>query len=250
MFIYYSGHGGRQLVNEADGQQRCAEMLITYDGRGLLDSELETRLKALSGKTQKTIVFLDACHSGGVTTRSVAKGGPMYAAKAYVPDEGSCTKPTNVLTRGLAQTRAAGSGGGNFVHIAAARDSEISLDQPGKGGVATQAWQACLAGAAADLDGSGGLSAEEVRACAQARIDQQLSGGNGYLPHHVSLTGNSGMVLSYATRDADAAPAPAPAPAPGAAPSPAPLKPAPAAQPTASATVTPPPARPVAAVPP
>jgi len=63
VFIYYSGHGGRQLVQEDSGE-RCAESLITVDGRAFTDAEMESRLRRLSAKTQKTIVFLDACHSG------------------------------------------------------------------------------------------------------------------------------------------------------------------------------------------
>jgi Caspase domain/Domain of unknown function (DUF4384) len=209
VFIYYSGHGGRQLVKE-DGEERCAESLITVDGQGFTDTEMESRLKRFSDKAQKTIVFLDACHSGGVTTRSVSTAPAAYMAKSYTPPGLSCVKPTNILTRGILAPKAAGSGGGNFVHIAAARDSEISLDQPGRGGVASQAWLACLSGAAKDTDGSGGLSAQEIQACAQGRIEEQLKGAQGFLPHHVSIIGNPSMVLSYAVKEVASAPASAP----------------------------------------
>lgn len=239
VFIYYSGHGGRQQVNE-NGEERCAEMLITADAQGMLDSELENRLKRLAQNSQKTIVFLDACHSGGVTTRAVSSANAAFAPKSWTPPGGSCNKPVNVLTRSIAQTRAVGSGGANFVHIAAARDNEISLDQPGKGGVATQAWLTCLAGAAKDADGSGGLSADEIRNCAQDRIEQQLKGAQGFLPHHVAITGNPAMVLSYAAKET---PAPTPTPAPAVAPTPAPSPaPAPTPAPVKPAAVTPPPA--------
>jgi Caspase domain/Domain of unknown function (DUF4384) len=210
VFIYYSGHGGRQLVQE-DGEERCAESLITVDGQGFTDTEMESRLKRFSDKAQKTIVFLDACHSGGVTTRAVSSAPAAYMAKAYTPPGQSCVKPTNILTRGILAPKAAGSGGGNFVHIAAARDSEISLDQPGRGGVASQAWLACLSGAAKDTDGSGGLSAQEIQTCAQGRIEDQLKGAQGFLPHHVSIIGNPAMVLSYAVKEVAPAPVPAPA---------------------------------------
>ena len=200
VFIYYSGHGGRQLVQE-DGNERCAESLITVDGQGFTDAEMERRLKRFSEKAQKTIVFLDACHSGGVTTRSVSAANAAFAPKSYTPPGVSCTKPTNVLTRSISQPKPPGSGGANFVYIAAARDSEVSLDQPGRGGVASQAWLACMSGAAKDLDGSGGLSAEEIQACAQDRIEKQLKGAQGFLPHHVSINGNPAMVLSYAVKD-------------------------------------------------
>jgi hypothetical protein len=219
VFIYYSGHGGRQLVQE-DGEERCAESLITVDGQGFTDTEMESRLKRFSDKAQKTIVFLDACHSGGVTTRSVSTAPAAYMAKSYTPPGLSCVKPTNILTRGILAPKAAGSGGGNFVHIAAARDSEISLDQPGRGGVASQAWLACLSGAAKDTDGSGGLSAQEIQTCAQGRIEEQLKGAQGFLPHHVSIIGNPAMVLSYAVKETAPAAVPATAaiPAPVSAP--------------------------------
>jgi len=274
VFIYYSGHGGRQLVQE-DGNERCAESLITVDGYGFIDTEMEGILKRLSQKSQKTIVFLDACHSGGVTTRSV---NAAFAPKSYTPPGLSCTKPTNILTRSIGQPKPPGSGGANFVYIAAARDSEISLDQPGRGGVASQAWLACMSGAAKDIDGSGGLSAEEIQACAQNGIEQKLKGAQGFLPHHVSITGNPAMVLSYAVKDtaapavvpvAEAAPAvlvpvvalvaAAPTPTPAPAPAPAPMAqapvPAPVSVPAASvaaaaqaapAIVLPAPTRPVA----
>ncbi|MFA7268137.1 MAG: caspase family protein [Sterolibacterium sp.] len=202
VFIYYSGHGGRQLVREEGQFERCAESLITVDGRGFIDSELEVRLKQLSQKAQKLIVLIDACHSGGVTTRAV--GASAAAAKftpKYWQGKGSgdaCAKPANVVTRGIrAGTRSVGSGANNYVYIAAARDDEISFDQPGKGGVASQAWLDCMNGAAQDLDGSGGLSAEEIRACAQEKIDQKMSNAVGLLPPHVSVTGNSRTVLGF-----------------------------------------------------
>jgi len=221
VFIYYSGHGGRQTVKEHDGSERCAESLVSVDGQGFTDAELESRLKRMSKKAQKTIVLVDACHSGGVTTRAGPVANRMFTPKSWTPPDRDCVKPTNVLTRGAAATNVAGSGGANFVHIAASRDNEISLDQPGRGGVASQAWLACLAGAAKDTDGSGGLSAEEVRTCAQDRINQQLRNVPGFLPHHVVVTGNPDMVLSYAAKDmpvAAGSPAPTFAPAPVAAP--------------------------------
>lgn len=212
VFVYYSGHGGRQQVKEEDGAERCAEMLITVDGQGFMDTEMESRLKRVSQKSQKTIVFLDACHSGGVTTRAIAS--PAYAPKSYTPPGQNCSKPSNVLTRNILVAKAAGigNGGNNSVYIAAARDSEISLDQPGKGGVASQAWLACLSDPAADTDGSGGLSADEVRLCAQTRIEKQLQGAQGFLPHHVAITGNPSMVLSYAGGESAALPPPVVAP--------------------------------------
>ena len=141
------------------------------------------------------------------------------------------------MTRGLnASAKSAGSGARNFVYIAAARDNEISLDQPGKGGVATQAWRDCMEGAARDLDGSGGITADEIRQCAQGRINFTLKDAEGYLPHNVTIAGNPGAVLAFSEAPPVAVPTPvkppvvAPTPVvstPTVAPAPAPV-PAPA----------------------
>jgi hypothetical protein len=215
VFIYFSGHGGRQLVRVPG--ERCAESLITVDGMGFIDVELESRLKQLASKAQKLVVLLDACHSGGATQRSMGKaagkaaGGaagakPAFSAKFFArsgPD--ACERPINVLTRSLgAASRSAGSGAGNYVYIAAARDNEVSLDMPAKGGVATQAWRDCINGAATDRDGSGGLSAAEIQACAQDKINAQLKGVEGFLPHHVTIAGNPNAVLSFPERNVPA----------------------------------------------
>lgn len=211
IFVYYSGHGGRQLVRDERGAERCAESLITVDGQAFLDAELDTRLKRMSAKAQKVVMFIDACHSGGVTTRG-SVGVSEFKAKHWngkgVGAEG-CARPVNVLTRGIELgVRSAGSGGNNFAYIAAARDNEVSLDQASKGGVASQAWGACMGGEAKDLDGSGALSVEEIRRCAQERIDGQLKNVKDFMPHHVTVTGNSNLVLNYATRTPASTPAP------------------------------------------
>ncbi|HUQ74572.1 MAG TPA: caspase family protein [Burkholderiales bacterium] len=194
VFIYYSGHGGRQLV--ADPDERCAESLVTYDGQAFVDTEVEAKLKGLSGKANRLVVLLDACHSGGVTTRSKADG--RFSSK-YIARSGgeSCQRPVNMLKRNI-QSRGPGSGAQNYVYIAAARDNEVSLDEAAGGGVATQAWRDCVTGAARDLDGSGAISAEEVQACAQQIIDKKLANVAGFTAHHISITGNSRAVMSFA----------------------------------------------------
>ena len=196
VFIYYSGHGGRQRVR--DPEERCAESLVTYDGYGFIDAEIEQRLKQLAGKANRLVMFIDACHSGGVTTRAPRKS-PFKAKYFAKGDADACERPVNVLTRSLAmRSRSAGSGAQNYVYIAAARDNEVSLDEAGKGGLATQAWHECLAGKARDLDGSGAITADEVRVCAQGLIDERLKSIEGFTAHHISITGNSRAVMDFA----------------------------------------------------
>jgi hypothetical protein len=201
VFIYYSGHGGRQRVH--DPEERCAESLVTVNGYGLIDAELEIRLKKLSQRTQKIIAMFDSCHSGGVTTRGIT--GSMYTPKYWSKGgEGgdACAKPVNVVTRGIKLAmQSEGSGGNNYVYIAAAKDDEVSLDQQGKGGMATQTWLACMSGDAVDMDKSGGLSVEEIQDCAQKKIDGQMKGAKGFLPQHISITGNSQLVMTLVSKN-------------------------------------------------
>lgn len=194
VFVYYSGHGGRSVL--ADPEPRCAESLVSVNGDPYLDTRLERQLKRLSTKAGKIIAFIDACHSGGVTTRSVGK--TEFRAKTWSKgDAQACVKPVNVLTRALSGAKP-GSGAGNFVYIAAARDNEIALDSETRGGLATSAWGECMAGAAIDRDASGGLSAREVLDCAQTKIEDAVRNSSTVLPHHVTITGNADAVLAFA----------------------------------------------------
>ena len=212
VFIYYSGHGGRQKLNDALGE-RCAAAFITVDGDGFVDSEVKEKLNKLSQKAQKVIVMIDACHSGGIATRSINDNQeytPKFWFKGGSTD--TCAKPVNIVTRSItADLKKPGSGANNYTYIAAARENEISLDQPGKGGVASQAWLACLNGDAVDSDGSGSLSAEEIRTCAQEKIDTKLAKARGVLPHHVTITGNSGLTIGFAEKSASPATSATPA---------------------------------------
>jgi len=201
VFIYYSGHGGRQYVTVP--VERCGESLVSINGGFFSDAELEEHLQKLSGRAQKVIAMLDSCHSGGVTTRAVQnkKFTPKYWSKG---GQDACYKPSNIVTRSISKaTRSAGTGGKNYVYIAAAKNDEVSLDQPDKGGFATLAWAECMAGEAKDADGSGGLTAEEIRVCAQQKIDAQTKGLEGVLPQHISVIGNSDLVMTLVASKAD-----------------------------------------------
>ena len=103
IFIYYSGHGFRQVVPERAGD-RCAEGLLASDMNGFYDSEFENRLQRLGNKASKVIVLLDACHSGGATTRSVGPKTSGFKAKTWEPKSGAaaCTTPVNVVKRSIA----------------------------------------------------------------------------------------------------------------------------------------------------
>ena len=201
-FVYFSGHGGRWFVKN---ENRCAESIVAVDGEHLIDSEMEVRLKQLSQKAEKVIVFFDSCHSGGVSTRSL--GQAKFVPKTW-PGAMTCEKPVNVLTRSIGMAaKSSGSGGNNYVVIASSRDNEVSFDMPEHGGVATSAWTECINCAAVDKDRSGGLSAEEIRECTQGKINSAMKGAQGFLPHNITVTGNSQAILTFAQPAVAAAPA-------------------------------------------
>ena len=241
-FVYFSGHGGRWFVQ---AENRCAESIVAVDGEHLVDSEMEARLKQLSQKAEKVIVFFDSCHSGGVSTRSL--GQAKFVPKTW-PGAMTCDKPVNVLTRNIAAAaKSSGSGGNNYVVIASSRDNEVSFDMPEHGGVATSAWTECINGAAVDKDRSGGLSAEEIRDCTQGKINSAMKGAQGFLPHNVTVTGNSRAILAFAPPAVAAAPAAAPAASPAQqAVAPAPPQVAAEAQAAAQPVAAPQPASPLA----
>lgn len=197
VFIYYSGHGTRTKVRESDGQERCAEALVSVDGKLFMDSDLEAWLGRLSGRASRTVMFLDSCHSGGVTTRKIGAGAGRFRPRNWAPTLETCDQPSNMVTRGIA-TAHAGAPIQNAVYIAAARDTEVALDDEDSGGLATDAWFRCMTGAAVDADRSGGLTAEEIQTCAQKRINRFTRDMPEILPHSITITGNSGMVLKFA----------------------------------------------------
>ena len=87
----------------------------------------------------------------------------------------------------------------NLVFITAARPDEVSYDEgASKGGVATQAIRDCLLGGAKDLNASGGVSLEEVRACSQELVNAKLTGPVA-LPHHITIRGNRNLIPVVAT---------------------------------------------------
>lgn len=228
LFIYYSGHGTR-WYDEKTKQDDCTEGLLATDGQVLTNAELGQRLSPLAKRADKMLVFYDACFSGGVAgapfrTRNLNIGGEQVTPKfTRVGAPEQCAKPSNFKTRSLAlvmqQQQALPE---NVVHVAASRPDEVSFDSSTQGGFATAAWRDCLLGDAKDLDRSGAITADEVTACAQAKVTSALAGQPGILGQQMTVAGNPKFVPAWigaaftpaAVAPVVAAPtAPAPAPA-------------------------------------
>jgi hypothetical protein len=206
VFIHYSGHGTRYKDPQAGG---CVEALLPYDGmsKGMIsNTEMASLLAQITQKTDKLFVMYDACHSGGLVaaaatarTRGIANSndeGALRPKFAALSEE--CSKPVNIKTRSLVNEQVnRGALPQDIVHISAARDNEISFDDEQKGGLATQYFRDCMLRDAKDIDGSGAISIEEIKQCAQEKVNLRMQNDNNFKAHNLVLTGNGNFVPAW-----------------------------------------------------
>ncbi len=232
VFIHYSGHGTRSNDAASGG---CVEALLAYEGTSsalLTNREMASLLKPITNKTDKLFVMYDACHSGGIVsnastvrTRGIGIAGSKIDPLGNANDEGllrakvaniseECSRPVNVKTRNLTvESVSAGALPQDIIHVSASRENEISFDDSLKGGLATQFMRDCMLRDANDIDGSGAIDMNEIRQCAQDKINKRLLNDANFKAHNIMLTGNAGFVpawfgLASQTPVAGAAPAP------------------------------------------
>ncbi len=202
VFIYFSGHGSRDYDHK---KKQCYEGLLSYDEELITNEEIASATQKLKDNVDKTIVLFDACHAGGVLktalqTRSAGSTPalsltPKFVAKGSLDDVMACRAATNFQTRGLFdQATRLGALQENLVLISSARPDEVAWDEgPGAGGIATQALRDCLLGQARDTNASGAVTLEEIRACAQVKMDQKLPGPNPKASNLV-IRGNRNLI--------------------------------------------------------
>jgi hypothetical protein len=214
LYVYFSGHGAR-FFSKATGQ--CTESLVMQDMHVVTNTEFAGMIRPLSAKTDKTIVMLDSCHSGGVAaaagSRSLAaQFRPKYSPEASSPQ---CSLAVNLGSYSFNRGLDLHTTDHNMVILAAARNNEVAWDTS-KGGAMTYNFEQCLAGGAVDSDHSGSLSMQELTDCVQARLNKTQEES---ALQHPTLAGNTGLVpvLSSPGAGANAATAaPSVATAPGA----------------------------------
>ena len=206
VFIHYSGHGTRYNDPAAGG---CVEALLAYEGGSsslITNHEMADLLKTITNRTDKLFVMYDACHSGGVVqaassvrTRGFGNRndeGLLRPKFASISEE--CGRPVNVKTRNLVvEATAKGALPQDIIHVSASQNNEISFDDELKGGLATQYMRDCMLRDAKDLDNSGAISMDEIRQCAQAKIDKRMGNDANYKPHHLVLNGNAAFVPAW-----------------------------------------------------
>lgn len=255
-FVYFSGHGTRQKMGHD-----CVEGLLTYEGGTISHQEFANATQKLATSADKFVTLIDACHSEGVVPPQALSRRLLQnqlTAKFFSKSDrpaNACEVVSNMKTRSLlGEVTRIGGLQENFVQITSSRPDEVSLDQPDKGGLATQAMRDCLLGKAKDLNSSGAVSMDEIQQCAQSQINATLKGNPHFSPHHVTVSGNRNLIPVIrpsaqrpAPQTAVVAQASPPAPVvsaamPAAEPSSQPVATTPAAplvavQPTPSATV-------------
>jgi hypothetical protein len=206
VFIHFSGHGTRYNDPQAGG---CVEALLAYDGGQsgtITNHEMADMLKTITNKTDKLFVMYDACHSGGVVqaassvrTRGILNAndeGLLRPKFASISDE--CGRPVNVKTRNLVvEATAKGALPQDIIHVSASRDNEISFDDELKGGLATQFMRDCMLRDAKDLDDSGAISMEEIRMCAQEKVNKRMANDVNYKAHTLVLNGNAAFIPAW-----------------------------------------------------
>jgi hypothetical protein len=206
VFIHYSGHGTRYNDPASGG---CVEALLAYDGGQsgtLTNREMAELLKPITNKTDKLIVMYDACHSGGlvnaastVRTRGLVNlndEGALRPKFAGISEE--CGRPVNIKSRNLVvESTDKGALPQDIIHISAARDNEISFDDELKGGLATEFMRDCMLRDARDIDGSGAISIDEIRVCAQEKLDKRMKNDPNFKAHNITLSGNTNFVPAW-----------------------------------------------------
>lgn len=202
VFIYHSGHGTRYPKGNSclQGLQTYTRGKFMYDDI-LTEEELASYTKPISEKADKIIVMIDACFSGGVlnaATRSLGQNieiRPKFNANASQSCENVGINQGRSRSL-LSEIKRLGIYEENFVQIAAAKDNEVSWDNKELGGLATHTLTQCLMGQAKDINASGAVSLDEVRICAQTKLDEMMKPHEkaGLLPSTIQVRGNRNLI--------------------------------------------------------
>lgn len=213
VLFYFSGHGTRFSSN-----QGCVEGLQAYtSGRAtvadvLTEEDLAKYTRPISERADKVIAFIDACFSGGLlqqATRSLRPDVGTLRPRFNPVVNAQCTTPVNTRNL-LSNLERMGVHSENFVQIAAANRDEVSWDSETMGGLVTHSMSQCLLGEARDLNQSGAISLDEVRACAQTKLNALMKPHEslGKLPSTIQVRGNRNLIAIPTTPPSSPTPQP------------------------------------------
>jgi len=202
VFIYFSGHGTSYSTKNG-----CEQGFIPYtQGKYTQDdliseAEIAGYTSKISQVADKAVVMVDACFSGGVVasrTRSISQAANVRA-KFVAPASEKCDVAVNqTLTRSFATAmQRFGVPQENFVQISAANYNEVSWDNEQLGGLATHSIGQCLLGDAKDINSSGAITLEEIRLCAQVKLNALMAPHKaaGMLPSTIQMRGTRNLIV-------------------------------------------------------
>jgi hypothetical protein len=180
-FVYFSGFGG--------ADKACDGGLWMHDKTILKWSELAKALAALNQKTDRAFVVVDAGFDqplGGAMGRVHRNKNDdgLLQAKSFSRNHSqhACGQQQANLDLGLVPQ--------DFVLWQSSASDQTSYDDSAKGGLATQYLRDCLLRDAKDIDDSADISMDELRQCAQAKIEVRLHGDGQAKPQTIGLMGN------------------------------------------------------------
>jgi hypothetical protein len=194
LFVYYSGHGARYFSHATN---QCEEGIVAQNIRVIPKHELLEWLKPLTRKSDKTIVMLDSCYSGGLAESAASRAlGDKHLRPKFSSSASSAMCAAQVNLGQISETRGldVATTDQNLVVIAAARKDEAAWDAD-EGGALTYNFRHCLADPAADTDHSGSLSMRELTTCVQGRLDKTQAAD---IRQHPTLGGNGALVPGFA----------------------------------------------------
>lgn len=186
VYVHFSGHGTRY---EDAARGGCVEALLAHDGGQpgtLTNAEMAALLTPIAQRSGKLFVMYDACHSGGVAAaagRPPARSTRAKLTPRYAPTSPKCDQVANVRTRSLVPEVAPGR---YAVHLSSSRSNEVSLDDAEAGGLATQFVRRCML----DARSGGAMTIDEIRRCAQERIELRLKDDPRFRAQHLVLWGS------------------------------------------------------------
>jgi hypothetical protein len=197
VILYFSGHGAQQ-VNASGGSSKCSEGILAQDVQLYFDRNLEADLARLGAKASQVVMFNDSCFSGGASAKKLSKlvpkvyPGPINKQAAASGAEYNCGDAVN--SKALSKNfEVVPRSGARLLYVAASAPNEVSYASP-EGSIATVAWAACIKDPAADTNRSGSISGDELKACAQARINANKLN----VRQTVTLTGTTALSVSFA----------------------------------------------------
>jgi hypothetical protein len=205
VFIYFSGHGTSYSTKNG-----CEQGFIPFtDGPYthndiISEAELAGYTSKISQKADKAIVMVDACFSGGIVSPRTRSISPIadIRAKFVTAASDKCDVAVNqTVTRSFTPAmQRLGIPQENFVQISAANYNEVSWDNERLGGLATHTLGQCLLGDAKDINRSGSITLEEVRQCAQFKLNEIMAPhkAKGMLPSTIQMRGARNLIVVQA----------------------------------------------------